>query len=248
MTHLRKYAAALAVSSATLAALPAAAAEVQIAATNPVVELSVYEEVEVEPDTVTISAGVVTDAPTAVEAMRRNSEQMARVIEEIEAQGIAERDIQTTGISLNARYDYNQREQRQIFQGYRAANRVSVKFRDVARVGPILDTLVAAGANDLSGPTFSKEDDSEAKAQARSRALETGRAMAMAYARTAGYSGVRILQISESVQKNGPRPQSDAIIVTASRSEGAPVPVRPGVIGTGVNVSITYEMTGGPGA
>lgn len=248
MTRTPAIAAFLAVSGTALATAPALAAEVQIAATNPVIELSVYEEVEVVPDTVLISAGVLTDAPTAVEAMRQNSEQMARVIAEIEAQGIDERDIQTTGLSLNARYDYNQREERQIFQGYRASNRVSVKFRDVERVGPILDTLVAAGANDLSGPTFSKEDDSEAKAQARQRALETGRTMAMAYARGAGYSGVRILQIAESVQNRGPGPQSDIIVVTGSRMESGAPPIRPGVIGTGVNVAVTYEMTGGPGS
>ena len=72
--------------------------------------------------------------------------------------------------------------------------------------------------------------------------------MAMAYARGAGYSGVRILQIAESVQNSGPGPQSDAIIVTGARLESGAPPIRPGVIGTGVNVAVTYEMTGGPGS
>ena len=238
--------AALSLSVASLALAPASAAEVQIQATNPVIELSIFEEVEVEPDTVTISAGVVTDAQTAVEALRQNSEAMTRVIDQIEALGIDEDDIQTTGINLNARYDYNQSEQRQVFQGYRASNRVSIKFRDIDRVGRILDTLVAVGANDLNGPSFSKEDDSAAKAEARRNALERGRTLALQYARASGYSDVRVLQVQESIQGRMMREESQAIMVTASSRAGADVPIRPGTIDSGVQVSVTYEMVGGP--
>ena len=105
----------------------AQAAEVQIAATGPVVELSITEQIEVEPDIVNVGAGVVTNAPTAVEALRQNSVEMRKVIDRIKALGVAERDIQTSGINLNARYDYDQRQQRQVFRGYQAMNQISVK-------------------------------------------------------------------------------------------------------------------------
>lgn len=236
---------ALALAGTALVTTPVAAAQVQIQTSNPVIELNVFEEVEVVPDVVSISAGVTTDAPTAVEALRQNSIAMQRVIDEIEAQGIDEDDIQTTGINLNARYDYDQREQRQIFRGYNASNRVTIKFREIDNAGRILDTLVAAGANDLNGPTFSKEDDSEAKAEARRNALERGRSMALEYARGAGYSNVRILQIAETVQGRKARPESNAIVVSGMRSADSDVPIRPGTIDTGVNVAITYEMTNG---
>ena len=112
-----------------------AGAEVQLTSTGPVVELTVHETVEAEPDLVTVGAGVTTQASTAVEAMRANAQAMNSVVQRIRALGIPERDIQTTGISLGAMYDYDQASRRQVFRGYQASNRVSVKLREVPRTG-----------------------------------------------------------------------------------------------------------------
>ena len=90
--------------AASMLAAPAAA-EVEVTSTGPVVALTVQESVEAEPNIVTVSAGVSTQARTAVEAMRLNAAEMTRVIDRIKALGVPERDIQTTGISLNAQYD-----------------------------------------------------------------------------------------------------------------------------------------------
>ena len=157
-------------TSLVLAAPGANAATVEIEANGPVVELNIFESIELEPDMATISAGVSTEAPSASDALRANSREMRRVIEEIKAQGVGEKDIQTTGINLNARYDYDRTNQRQIFRGYQVSNRVSVKLREIERVGEVLDALVEAGATDLNGPRFSVEDDSAALEEARSRA------------------------------------------------------------------------------
>ncbi|ABC62819.1 SIMPL domain-containing protein [Erythrobacter litoralis] len=235
---------AAALAAAPFAAGPASAAEVSITATNPVVELSIYEEVEVEPDIVTIGAGVTTQAPTAVEALRRNSAEMRRVIDLLKALGIQSRDIQTSRIGLNAQYDYNRTTQQQVFRAYQATNRVSVKLREIQRAGEVLDALVSAGATDIFGPNFSIEDDTEAKAVARERALERGKAQAEQYARFAGYSGVRLLQVAEAIRGPGGPIARDQIMVTAARAEAAapPPPIEPGLVGTGVNLQLTFEM------
>ncbi|TCD04996.1 DUF541 domain-containing protein [Erythrobacteraceae bacterium CFH 75059] len=226
---------------AALAATPLSAADVQITAQGPVVELSVYEEVESRPDTVRITAGVQTDAPTAVEALRQNAQDMQRVIARIRAAGVADRDIQTTGLNLSPRWDYDQGAQRQVFRGYRAGNSVAVRFRDIAAVGPVLDALVAAGANDISGPVFSVENDEPFKAAARRAAMDRARRQAEEYARGAGYTGVRLLRIQEGLTGRT-RAESRDIMVTAARLEAAP-PIEPGVVGTGVTISVAYEMT-----
>ena len=238
-----RYVLPLAAAAMTVAAVaqPAAAADVTIQTTNPVIELSVYEQVEVEPDIVTIGAGVSTMAPTAVAALRQNSADMKKVIDRIKALGVAERDIQTTGINLNAQYDYDQQNQRQGFRGYQASNRVSVKLRQIQRAGEVLDALVAAGATDLSGPDFSVDDDTAAKAAARKSALERAQRQALEYARFAGYSNVRLLQVSESITGNGPQPPRP-VMAQARMASAEKAPVQPGVVGTGVNVSLTYEM------
>jgi uncharacterized protein YggE len=222
-------------------AAPAAAAEVQIAATGPVVELTINESVEAAPDIATVGAGVTTQARTAVEAMRANATAMTAVVERIKQLGVAERDIQTSGINLGAMYDYNQQTQRQVFRGYQASNRVSVKLRDIQRTGEVLDALVAAGATDLSGPDWSIDDDSAARAQARSAAVERGRAQALEYARLAGYSGLRLLEINETLVPSRPMP----MVQQMARAEAADAstPVQPGMVEASVTVTVKYEMT-----
>ena len=230
---------ALPLVAASLLAAPAAA-EVQVTTSGPIVELTVNESVEAEPDIVTVSAGVTTQARTAVEAMRTNATAMNAVIDRIKALGIAERDIQTTGISLGAMYDYNQQTQRQVFRGYQASNRVSVKLRDIDRTGEVLDSLVAAGATDLSGPDWSIDDDTAARAQARRQAMETARAQALEYARGAGYSDIRLLEVSETI---APQPPMPLMRMARAEAAQAATPVQPGLVQAGVAVRVAYEMT-----
>lgn len=227
--------------AAAVIAAPASAAEIQIAATGPVVELNVTENVEAEPDIVTVTAGVTTEARTAVEAMRTNAEAMNRVVDRIKQLGVAERDIQTTGISLGAQYDYDQGARRQVFRGYQASNRVSVKLRQIDRTGEVLDALVAAGATDLGGPDWSIDDDTAARAQARRQAMETARAQALEYARAAGYADVRLLEISETIASQPPMPFLRT--VNAEAAQAASTPVQPGLVQAGVTVRVVYEMT-----
>ena len=219
----------------------ATAAEVQIQAQGPVVELTVNESVEAAPDIATVSAGVTTQAKTAVEAMRANAQAMTSVVARIKQLGVAERDIQTSGISLGAMYDYNQQTQRQVFRGYQASNRVSVKLRDIQRTGEVLDALVAAGATDLGGPDWSIDDDTGARAQARSAAVERARAQALEYARLTGYSGLRLLEINETMMPARPMPMMRQMAV--AEAADASTPVQPGMVEASVMVTVKYEMT-----
>jgi hypothetical protein len=234
-----RYALPLLVGAAAVS--PAMAAEVQIAAQGPVVELSVNETVKARPDIVTVGAGVSTDAPTAVAAMQQNAKAMDAVIAKIRALGVAGNDVQTAGISLNANYDYDQQARKQVFRGYRASNTVNVTLRDVAKAGSVLDALVAAGATDINGPNFGIDDDKPAKDQARKAAMETAKAQAMNYAQMAGYSNIRLLAINEAVSFGQP------IMVTAMKrmeadAVAAPTPIEPGLVGTSVTVTVKYEL------
>jgi uncharacterized protein YggE len=218
-----------------------AAAEVQVTSSGPVVALTVQESVEAEPDIVNVSAGVTTQARTAVEAMRLNATEMTRVIDRIKALGVPERDIQTTGINLGAMYDYNQATQRQVFRGYQVSNRVSVKLRNIERTGEVLDALVAAGATDLGGPDWSIDDDTAARAQARRAAMEKARAQALEYARAAGYSDIRLLEVSETIIPSRPMPFAGGL--RAEAAADASTPVQPGMVQAAVTVTVSYEMT-----
>ncbi|KLI63148.1 SIMPL domain-containing protein [Aurantiacibacter marinus] len=220
-----------------------AIAQVQVQSSGPVVALGVTENVSLDPDIANLSAGVTTVEPTAVEALRQNAQAMTRVIDRIESLGIDEDDIQTSGISLNPDYAYNQSTGEQVFRGYRVMNRVNVKVRDIQKTGEVLDALVAVGATDLGGIGWSVEDPSPAVEQARQAAFQTGREQAREYARMSGYADIRLLQISENVVTSAPMPYQGDIIVTASPvSRSELTPVRPGQINASVSVNFTYEL------
>ncbi|MFN4039022.1 MAG: SIMPL domain-containing protein [Erythrobacter sp.] len=242
---IRKAATALTASLAVLAlALPAgvvASPNIEIDATGPVIELNIFESVSAEPDMATIGAGVSTEAPTATEALRANSAEMVKVIAQIKKLGVDERDIQTTGINLNAMYDYDQQARRQVFRGYQASNRVSVKLRNIAETGRVLDALVTAGATDLNGPSFGLENDEPAKDAARKRALERAAARAADYARQLGYDSAKVLAITESMSGSSPMPERAMMRASADMVAAAP-PVQPGMVSTGISITIQYEL------
>jgi len=227
-------ASALAVPAAALAAPQAA-----ITPAGPVVELSIFESVQTAPDRVSIGAGVTTNAPTATAAMRQNAADMTRLIARIKALGIAEKDIQTTGISLGAQYDYT--DAGAVFRGYQASNRVSIVLGTIDDTGRVLHALVEAGATDLSGPAFSLSDETAVKERARTSAVARGEAQAKAYAAMLGYTGVRVLAISETIDGGFPLVETAKMMAEPGPTAS---PVQPGQISAGINVTITYELVG----
>jgi uncharacterized protein YggE len=222
------------------AASPASAAEIQIQSQGPVVEITAAQTVQSAPDMATVSGGVTTRAATAVEAMRLNAAAMDKVIASLKKQGIDGKDIQTQGINLNAQWRYNNDQTPPTFLGYDASNRVTVVVRKVERTGMVLDAMVASGANDVSGPAFSIDDDTRQRAEARKLAFAKATAQASDYAKMAGYSSVRLLEINEAVMGGAPMPyMRDAIMVQGT---SAKTPVEPGQVGTAVQVTVKYEM------
>ncbi|MCB2049112.1 MAG: SIMPL domain-containing protein [Novosphingobium sp.] len=225
-----------------IAAVPAMAAEVQIPVTNPVVELTVMETVLADPDYATVGAGVTVRASTVSEALKQNAAQMRKVVDKLKSVGVAAKDIQTSNFNLNPQYQYRNDGQAPTFLGYEASNQVTVKLRNMDRIGETLDALANAGATNFFGPNFGLEKDEPAKAAGRKSAFNRAQAQATDYARMAGYTGLRLLEISETYAVSQPMPQSGAIVVTAAKAEDA-TPIEPGQVGTGVTVTVKFEMT-----
>src|SRR5688572_18962402 len=159
-----KFAAALLL----LAAGPAAVAQPAPSAATQGTRLDVVATGEVTriPDIVRINAGVVTQAPSAVEAIRQNAARMERVRAALARAGVAPRDIQTSNINLQPDYRYAENQPPQLI-GYRASNEVNVRFREIADSGRILDVLVAEGANQINGPNLGLDRPEAALDEAR---------------------------------------------------------------------------------
>lgn len=200
--------------------------------------VSSHAEARRTPDIATLSAGVVTQAGDANAAMRANAEQMTRVVEAIRAAGIAERDVQTSGINLNPQYRYAE-NQPPVITGYQASNNVNVTVRDIARLGKILDALVATGANQINGPTFDIDDKESALDEARRGALEQAQARAQMYAKSLGLRVRRIVSISEGGRIDMPMPMAG---MRMEKSAMADTPVSPGESVLGMNLDVVFEL------
>src|SRR5690606_38477818 len=114
-----------------------------------------------------------------------NRARMNRVVETLRRQGIEARDIQTSGLSLNAVYDYPSNESPRL-RGYRASNQVTVRVRDLNALGQAADAVVAAGANQINGISFGLSDPSAAEDAARRDAVRVLQSRAQLYAEATG--------------------------------------------------------------
>lgn len=126
--------------------------------------------------------------------------------------------------------------------GYDARNSLQIRVRRLERMGRIMDTLVAEGANQIDGPSFTVDEQSAALDEARTQAMANARARAELYAPAAGLKIARILSISEG---GGYLPVAREIMVTGSVA-GAPPPPPPiaaGEVALGVSLSVQFELS-----
>lgn len=237
---MRTHIIAACLAAATALSAPAAAQQASITQTIAGTRLDINASGEVNrvPDLAIISAGVVTRATTARSALQQAANKMARVRAALTRAGVADRDIQTSNINLNPDYAYeNNRPPR--LTGYNASNQVTVKFRDIANAGEILDALVAEGANSINGPTLTVDKPQAALDEARTKAIATARARADLYARSLGMRVVRVVAISES---GGQFPVLPPVVMMRAEAADASTKIDPGEQTLQVNVAMTFEL------
>jgi len=190
------------------------------------------------PDTAEVSAGVVTQAATAAQALADNNAAMDKVLKAISALGIADRDVQTTNVSVTPlRRQGRQESQPPEITGYEVSNNVHAKVRDLRMVGRLLDTLVAQGANALGGISFSVADPAPVLDQARTKAIADARHKAEVYAQAAGVTLGGVVSIRESTP---PIPRFGGEMPRAMAMSA--VPVAPGEQEFQSSIAVTYAL------
>lgn len=203
-------------------------------------DVSATGDVSTAPDRATVSAGVVTEGKTAREAMMANATKMNSVFEELIAAGIEKKNIQTSQLSLQPRYNYQDRQTPTI-DGYEARNNVSAKSEDIQSVGAMLDALVKAGVNNIGGIEFSVDNPDEALGSAREMAIKKAKVKAQGMAEAAGVKLGPLLNMSESNAGNPPRPMMQARYASDSL-ESAPTPIAGGEQSLRVTVNLSYAI------
>jgi uncharacterized protein YggE len=243
----------IAATALSTAMLPAAPAMAQQMGTAPAIEaghtlltVTAQGSSTRTPDLASYTAGVTTQGTTASAALSANSAQMTQVIAALKRAGIADRDLQTSNLSVNPVYsqpkrlpDGNFEDGPQRIVGYQATNNVSVRQRKLGDMGKVIDALVAAGANQVNGPNFMLDKPEAAQDEARVEAMKVARARADLYAKAAGLRVARIVSIGES---GGYVPQPVMYVRKEAMDVAAAPPVAAGELEMNVNVTVQFEL------
>jgi uncharacterized protein YggE len=213
--------------------------EPMIPAAGTVLDVSAEGRTTRVPDVATIRAGVVSQAATAAAALSDNAQRMNRVLAALKKAGVAPRDIATASVGLSPQYRYAE-NQPPVITGYQATNSVSVRFRDVAKSGVILDALVGEGANQIDGPNLAIDQPDAALDEARADAVKRARARAELYARAAGMRVTRIVSITENGENAG-SPNPPMLMARASMAKDS-TQIVAGEKDVTVNVSVRFLL------
>ena len=185
------------------------------------------------PNRADFTFGVSATATTATAALAADSSQMRRLIDALKNRGIASRDIQTAQISLSP--NMNQNGSRVL--GYTASNSVTARIRKIGDAGPVIDAAVAAGANQISGPSLISADQQSLYRRALKAAIANARVKAGAIASAAHLTVGSIRSIVEASASPFPQPLAES-----AKAAGASTPVQPGTIQTEADVTVTFNV------
>lgn len=198
-------------------------------------------QVDLPPDMATVRIGVTQQDEAAAAALQQTSDALAAMLERLEGLGVAERDVQTSGLRLNPVWrdspDRSEPQGQPEPWGFEASNMVTVRLRDLEQLGAVLDALVSDGANRLDGVSFGLQEPEVAQDEARRLAVAEARRKAALYAEAAGVTLGHVVSLSET-GANRPQPQ---MMETALMRAGS-VPVAAGEVAIEAAVQMVFEL------
>jgi uncharacterized protein YggE len=191
--------------------------------------------VQAVPNRAGFSAGASSNAGTAQAALAANATKAARIIQELLSAGVAEADLQTQDVSVSPRWNEHGEQ-----DGFTAHSSVQVYVQDVRRAGQLIDTAVAAGASETSGPSFERGDRDALYRSALKKAFADARLKAATLAGEAGASLGRVLRIEEGPSVSQPEPMPLDMRAAAEMT----TPVEPGKQDVHATVTVTFTLSG----
>ena len=214
------------------------AAQAQSAEAPRQISVSGTGRVDLAPDMATVRIGVTHQDEDAAAALQQTSDAVAAMLARLTELGIAARDVQTAGLSLNPVWRDRPEQQGQPMPwGFEASNVVSLRLRDIAALGEVLDSLVADGANRLDGVSFGLQDPEASMDEARRLAVADARRKATLFAEAAGGALGQVIDLTETGMAT-PRPQM--MEMAAMRADS--VPVAAGEVGITASVQMTFAL------
>jgi uncharacterized protein len=188
------------------------------------------------PDLATVTfAAVAVDASLA-KATRDANDRARRLLDAVAAAGVPTADVQTSRYDVQIERGAERPQDPPRIRGYRVTNAIAVRVRDLARLGALLDRAVAAGANEVDGPVFSRADPAAEQARALAAAVRAARTKAEEMARAAGVQLGELLELREG-RSGQPGP-----IPVRMMSASAEVPISAGQMTFVMEVELVFAL------
>ena len=200
-------------------------------------------EVAAVPDLAQVTIGVVTEAVSASAAMEANTSDMNRLLTALDEAGVESRDRQTFQLQITPNYRFDEADRSQTLVGYTARNTLSVRIRDIAATGDVLDALIQAGANQLEGISFDVSDKEQRLDEARREAVADARRKAVLLAESAGLTLGGAVSLSDMQTPSFPQPmmrRGDMMMAAEA------VPIEAGEQMLEARVSTVWELLDAP--
>ena len=196
-------------------------------------------EVSAAPDMAIVSIGVVSQARTARDALDENTAAMGQVLQVLKDLGLADKDLQTRGFSVDPRYHHDNRNNKPPqLVGYQVRNSVQAKVRDLTGLGRVLDSVVSEGSNQINGLTFTFDDPENLMDEARRLAGADARRKAELYAEGLDVTLGEIVAVSEA----GAAPRPPQPVLARAAAMEAAVPIAVGEQTLRAQLTVTWEI------
>lgn len=198
--------------------------------------------VSIEPDKADLTLSVEVQAKSAEAARDQAAATMTALIKAVKEENVADKDIQTSYVSLYPIYGQDGANK---ISGYQLANRVTVVIHDVSKVSAIIDAAIKAGGNPVrvQGISFGVNNPEAALSQAREKAYADARAKAEQYAKLANVTLGRAMHITEGGGAPPmPRPYAEMSVMRSSIGAGNPTPIQAGEQEVSVTVEVVFGV------
>jgi len=202
-------------------------------------------------DTAQFTFSVVEEAKTVALAQDTATKKMNITLGLLKEGGVEEKDIKTTSYNIYPRYDYIRETCTQFYcppgeqtlRGYEVSQSVSIKIHDTEKAGKILADVGSAGVSNISGLSFTIDDEEELKRIARKEAIENAEAKANQLATDLDVKIIRVVSFSENSAQPYYARGLDMAVMAESGIGGGGVPEIPiGENKITSRVNITYEI------
>lgn len=230
--------------SVSFVAIAAGASAQEVRQREPVISVSGEGDASIAPDMAHLTLAVVRNAETAEKALGANSAAMKEVIAALKAGGIGDRDLQTSDFSIYPQYRHHEPKNGVVkppeIIGYEVSNTLSLKVRDLTKLGAIIDQSVKLGVNQGGQISFSNDDPEGAMTEARKSAMAKAMAKARTLTEAAGVKLGRVLTINENAQR--PMPPQPMVRMAMAKEASDAVPVASGENTYRVTVNVTFAL------